>query len=270
MSNFLPTVKAMVGPKSSGDWSPLSLAGIYQWFDAQDFSSITKDGAENITQWNDKSGNSAHLTATGTTGPVYESTGMNSKPGVTFSASKGLANDTAFGLDYLAGQQDITIMMVMQLVDEATTSRSYMYWERGVSSYTRLAVRTRLRRFEFGVRQQPDNNVWTDYTSSGSQYLIPQATPVIFRWDGALSTRLPKTYLSSSGDTTDIEFADPLPDTDPFDAAPSFASSIGGAALQGGNGAEYKMGELILVRGLMTLQEIIDVNVYLKARWGIA
>ena len=50
--------------------SPLDIAGCLCWYDAADASSITKDGSNLVSQWNDKSGNSRHATTSGSLRPT--------------------------------------------------------------------------------------------------------------------------------------------------------------------------------------------------------
>jgi hypothetical protein len=51
--------------------SPIELTDCALWLDASDAASITKDGSNLISQWNDKSGNANHCTASGTARPLY-------------------------------------------------------------------------------------------------------------------------------------------------------------------------------------------------------
>ncbi|MBI1325980.1 hypothetical protein GC170_22700, partial [bacterium] len=51
---------------------PNMISGLALWLDAADDASITLDGSNNISQWNDKSGNARHVTqATATERPAY-------------------------------------------------------------------------------------------------------------------------------------------------------------------------------------------------------
>jgi hypothetical protein len=67
-------------------WNP-SLISTALWLDAADASTITKDGSDLVSQWNDKSGNGRNATASLTARPTYSATAFNSKPGLTFDGS---------------------------------------------------------------------------------------------------------------------------------------------------------------------------------------
>lgn len=65
---------------ASAAWLPTDLSGATTelWFDAQDAASITKDGSNLVSQWNDKSGNDHHATqATASRQLLYQASNSN-------------------------------------------------------------------------------------------------------------------------------------------------------------------------------------------------
>jgi hypothetical protein len=69
------------------DWTPAN-SGVPTalWLDADDAGTITKDGGDLVSQWNDKSGNARHVTqATAANQPTYQAAGLNSKPTLYFA-----------------------------------------------------------------------------------------------------------------------------------------------------------------------------------------
>ena len=71
------------------DWTPAN-GGVPTalWLDADDATTITKDGGNLVSQWNDKSGNARHVTqATAANQPTYQAAGLNSKPSLYFDAA---------------------------------------------------------------------------------------------------------------------------------------------------------------------------------------
>lgn len=68
-------------------WTPAALgSALALWLDADDASTITLNGST-VSQWNDKSGNGRHATATATNQPTYTPSGLNGKPVVTFDGA---------------------------------------------------------------------------------------------------------------------------------------------------------------------------------------
>ena len=55
-SRYLRRLPVLGGPKAV----PLSISGLALWLDSSDASSVTLDGSNNVSQWNDKSGNARH------------------------------------------------------------------------------------------------------------------------------------------------------------------------------------------------------------------
>jgi hypothetical protein len=72
--------------------APTDITGCVGWWDASDASSITQSGGL-ISQWNDKSGNGKHATASGTTRPTYTGT-RNGRNVVTFDGTGNRMNTT--------------------------------------------------------------------------------------------------------------------------------------------------------------------------------
>jgi len=79
-------------------FSPTDFADCSLWLDADDASSITLNGTD-VSQWNDKSGNSRHLSQSAATNqPALTTAGLNGKSVVTFDGNDNyLVRDDALG-----------------------------------------------------------------------------------------------------------------------------------------------------------------------------
>lgn len=78
--------------KRNSGFVPTDITGLGLWLDAADSNTITKTG-NNVSAWNDKSGNARNTSSVGGTNPQYSSTGGNgSTPAIQFGAS----NDALF------------------------------------------------------------------------------------------------------------------------------------------------------------------------------
>jgi len=66
-------------------WTPADIDTAL-WLDANDAATITQS-SNLVSQWNDKSGNARHATASSTGRPTYGASSMNSRPGLTFNGS---------------------------------------------------------------------------------------------------------------------------------------------------------------------------------------
>jgi hypothetical protein len=89
--------------RTSSLWNPTQLPGLVLWLDASDSSTIFLNGS-NVSQYNDKSGNNNNaVQATADNQPIYISSGLNSKPTLSYIGSDfmtatiaGLRSFTAF------------------------------------------------------------------------------------------------------------------------------------------------------------------------------
>lgn len=269
MSLFIPSGAGIIAkPSGAAAWTPASLADIYSWYDAQDSGTITKDGSNYVTQWNDKCSTGANLTASGTAGPSYNSSAINSKAGLVFASGKGLINGTDAGKDFLRNQGKITVVMVF--IQTTLGSGNYFYyWSNGSSGdYTRLVLKDygSNGRFQLSLRQADGDSRYDDNTSSS--YPISANTAYIHRLSIDYSSRYPKQYLSSVGDTTDIENASQLSDGDSVSDTRSVTSELGGGTYVGNSNPPCKIGELLLIRDVLTSQEVTDLMSYLRTKWG--
>lgn len=70
---------------------PWHLSGLAMWLDGADAASIALDGSNNVSQWNDKSGNGRHVTqATSGSRPAYITAGINGLNCLSFDGSDDL------------------------------------------------------------------------------------------------------------------------------------------------------------------------------------
>jgi hypothetical protein len=66
--------------------APTEISGCVGWWDASDAASITQSGGL-VSQWNDKSGNNRHATASGGARPTLTAGGLNGRSVVTFDGT---------------------------------------------------------------------------------------------------------------------------------------------------------------------------------------
>jgi hypothetical protein len=153
-------------PTFAQGWTPAS-SGVPTalWLDADDAGTITKDGGDLVSQWNDKSGNARHVTqATAANQPTYQAAGLNSKPTVYFgpttrylssasvSAHSGpwsvfavaKRESTATGYGVILGQDGLTnrIAQYARFMDNGTAIQTIPFHSSGNSSATQTGAVT--------------------------------------------------------------------------------------------------------------------------------
>lgn len=111
------SVSMFLGKTNNTGFSPTTISGLGLWLDAADYSTFTLSG-NNVTQWNDKSGNSRNFAnPTTTSQPVYESNTFNGKPCISTIINKflyrsastmgTLASGSTFSI-FVVGETDFT------------------------------------------------------------------------------------------------------------------------------------------------------------------
>ena len=101
------------------------------WLDASDLSTITKDGSDLVSQWDDKSGNNNNaIQGTAVSQPAFISNAINGK-----SIIRSDGND---GMEYpnlgLTGLASVTIFMVLNISDSSSGSDSILAFGSGSES----------------------------------------------------------------------------------------------------------------------------------------
>lgn len=168
----------------SAGFSPLRIADLAVWYDANDTASLTVDGSNKVSQWNDKSGNARHATqGTGANQPTLLTNQLNGRPGV-----RGYDNQfmTFSGPD-LSGAAGFTVIAVGEM--GSTT---------GEGVYTQIP----------GAGSNNGVSLWTGLWRSGrsgSNILFPTGAPStspgspyiwIYRNDGTKTTANTKVLAS--------------------------------------------------------------------------
>jgi hypothetical protein len=129
MSFYFISVAAMAGnivltpikTPPTGAFTPASLSGLQAWIDGADVSSMTLSGST-ISQANDKSGNSNHLT-TQTTGFTYTTNVQNGKSGMATTLSTQMQIPTT---DFMTTSGGLTFWLVWK---EGTYSSDDVLWQ---------------------------------------------------------------------------------------------------------------------------------------------
>ncbi|MDH3339799.1 MAG: hypothetical protein OEL84_00785 [Nitrosopumilus sp.] len=81
----------------AGGFSPLDVPNLIGWWDASDAATITKDGSDRVSQWDDKSGQDNHLTnAVSATQPLWVSAAQNGLDVIRFNGTDELIDRATY------------------------------------------------------------------------------------------------------------------------------------------------------------------------------
>ena len=78
-----------------GGFQPTDISSLAHWYDASDSSTITKDGSNRVSQWNDKKGSDNLVQATSGNQPLWTDADQNSKAVIDFVSSRYMANSAS-------------------------------------------------------------------------------------------------------------------------------------------------------------------------------
>lgn len=232
--------KKVSGGGGSPAYDPLTAFGtaLLVWLDAADASTLFQDAGvtpanatDLVGQWNDKSGNTNHVSATGITRPTRSGTGT----GLVFSGSNKLNRTTI-----TQGNQPQPYTIIV--VGLATTNLSTFY-DNGSSGTRNLVQRgaasttvTSFSGLSFSATSQPDlatkRAILCEYNGTSSSIRVNNGTAT-----------------TGSGGTNVLG-----------------ALNIGGNASNLLNG---EINEILMINRLLTSQERTDVQTYLSGKHGV-
>lgn len=211
--------------------APTDIAGCVGWWDASDASSITQSGGL-ISQWNDKSGNGRHATASGTTRPTYTGT-RNGRNVVTFDGTGNRMNTT--------------------LVDSATQTILFV-------AKATAAIAPGTRRV---VSYQAERGF---FASSGWNWFSPNAgtgvSPTDYNVASGVITNDTSMLVYGNGVAVSAAF-------DPFNAGATTFVIGGENASTVSNLFQGEIAEVVVFNSALSNANRARVERYLSLKWGI-
>ncbi len=139
--------------------NPTHINNCQLWLDAADIRTIIKNGSNLVSQWNDKSGNANHATATGTLRPTWTDNQLNSKAVLDFNGSNVLVLPSSI---YSLANGANTIFAVCKTDDDSSLQLIFGLAEAGI---TRLDLRYKATAGE--IYYQSRNNQTLGVTKTG-------------------------------------------------------------------------------------------------------
>ena len=234
---FDNTPKFVEKPYVSGytvNFSPSELSNLSYWLDADDISTITKDGSNKVSAWNDKSGNAKHATmATASRQPTYVASDpvLNGKPSVKSSSSNG---QIGLSIASAAKREKFMVAYFNDGVDNNFGGYLSLFSGPGTDGQYRMMGQTA-----------------ADYLNTGRSFdAKPQMNG---HADSAQVLPMPATVLRLSSSSTRTEATNLL-----------FAHNKNDRGWVGG------IGEMIVLSSTATLEEAKKIEGYLAHKWGTA
>ena len=235
---FDNTPKFVEKPYLSGytvNFSPSELGNLSYWLDADDASTITKDGSNKVSAWNDKSGNAKHATmTTASRQPTYTASDsvLNGKPSVKSSSNNG-----KIGLTISSSPQR-EIFMVAYFndgIDNNFGENMNLFSSSGTDGQYRIQG---TKNYGFITNGRAFNNSMTSMNGHASSWQVLPMPATVLRLKSS-STRTQSTNLL-------------------FHPTQNARGWVGG------------IGEMIALSSVATSEEARKIEGYLAHKWGTA
>lgn len=240
-------------------FSLTSIPGLALWLDAADASTVTLDGSNNVSQWNDKSGNARHLTqGTALNRPSYVTGVLNGLPVVRPDGINDVLQSAAqtAATWYGSGTQQITWIYLVAYIN---TGRWSLQLAETLGGNTNRMI---LDRQPSGV-----GNLDFQFTagSTGGQittapYLSPITAWAIetVRWTNGGTPTLRRTTTAA---------------TNTYSAGSTLTGTMADnqyAAVGAGNilPANFNLAEWMIYNRELSDAEVAQIESYLLAKWG--
>ena len=237
----------------------LGNANLNLWLDANDASTITKNGSNQISNWNDKSSGSSVLSvgqSTTSNEPVFTTSGINARPSVSFNGS----TPQYFSLQASSGAAANTYFQ-----GNSTMSHFAVYMQSNNAQTTLYGKET----------------VWKLQLKGGNTGLNLLASGNGSGWGTSLSTS--NTLTMNTGQLISSIY-NASSNYDNYTASSNHASTALGGQILGTNtnnftvgcynsGAEPltgQVGEILIYNTNVSATQRVIVENYLSAKWGLA
>lgn len=229
--------------------TPSDVGSILRHWDASVTSSITKDGSNRVSLWNDLSGNGGHLEApAGDNEPLYDDDAVNSMAGIIFQGTEESENE--YMRDNTLTAFDDSWEMFMVCREDANTSGSFSTIASVLNNFLLrsdgVGVVQRIYLSDLSILATPSGAVPTE----GNPYLLNTY------WDAANDT----LFCAANGEI------DTATDTDVINS-PTEAFWLNRWFA---NYGDYTHCEIIFFDKVLSADERTGIRNYLMLKWGVS
>tara|TARA_R110000751_G_scaffold121605_1_gene222136 strand:- start:42 stop:776 length:735 start_codon:yes stop_codon:yes gene_type:complete len=225
----------------AGDFNPESVSGLIAWYDANDVTTIDKDGSDLVSEWRNKVVDDAFTVTQATAGnkPTWVLEGQNGKDTIRYAAQDFLQSGAFTDVD-----QPLTIFWASKIpTASASNIREFM---RNVSGTT----------IQIGVNDGTDDKILSQMDSdsmlTGSIIGIEETWRQIkLLMNGASSSIFVDGVSQATGSQGTKKF-----EQFNFSSADSQGSWVG------------DFGEVLIYDEVVSAADITDIEVYLQAKWA--
>ena len=232
----------------SQSFHPQKIPNLQLWLDAAYTSTITKDGSDKVSQWNDKSGNGYHATqGVGASQPTWVDFQQNNKAILTFDGGDDLLLPS--GIYSIPNGENTVIMIAKRSSEDATTDIALGMGVDGVTNKYFISYSPVSGQIDFRSSTGSGSTVNGGSTNTEFNIILGRrlGTNVALSVNGGVES------TSSTG-----------ADTGTIDIARIGMSASGSLRLDG------SIAEIMIFDRFLTPVEIDKIEKYLSNKWDIA
>jgi len=226
------------GGAAAAPFSPNDISDLEHWYDADDSSTITKSGANLVSQWDDKQGSNNLVQATGGTQPLWVDDDLNSKDVINFTGSKWME------VDFADLTQPTTIALVFYIPDASGQHNVYdAYASNGSTGFNKHSDNVNMAMYA------PDN---VTYSKTG----------IVDNWVYATNIYNTTSSIARIDGTQKVT----------GDVGTNTMTGLTTAATRGGSGGAYgniKLAFLVIYNKVVSGTELTNLETYMKDTWGL-
>ena len=234
-------------------WNP-SMISTALWLDAADASTITQSSSL-VSQWNDKSGNIRHATASTTARPTYSATSFNSKPGLTFDGTANVLRADSLATIAQGNDSPWSAICVVSVPSSATFRTLFAFGTSGTTDYFTSAFLDTSNNLILRRREQFGAG---DFDVSAA---FSTGTPLLYAtvFSGTTSTLFQNGTQSATGATDSLTFGSNPNQFSIGALARNIVTTFGTPTF----------GELIITSGALSTTNRQKLEGYLAHKWGL-
>lgn len=215
---------------------PDTISGLVSLWDASVIDTITKDGSDRVSQWNDRKGTNHLVQATGADQPLWLSADQNSLDIINMQSDRWM--DSAFSTI----SQPFTLCLALDMTDNGTAGFVS-------DSYATSATATEIPSTNDFFRMDAGVNLQNTLTSQRGTWL-----DIFYKFDGSTSVCVvdDNNVLSGNAGTNAL--------TDGLVIATSLARTAAG---------NIKTGEILLYNKKLSVTEVNTLETYFNSKWAV-
>ena len=117
-------------------WTPTDISGLTLWLKSDE--GITKDGGDNVSQWDDQSGNSNHATQSNASyKPVWYDSQLNGYPGIRFDGSDNYLQVNGIASIMAGTDKPMSVFIVSKNTQSTGVNTTWMsFYSANVGDYS--------------------------------------------------------------------------------------------------------------------------------------